>query len=79
MSYPPVLFLIIEGWRGEGRGEGGGLGERRTFLSCGQIVSCRVQPRTGTYIPIMQKWKMKKIINKFLASSLITQISYEAL
>ena len=44
---------------GEGRGEGGGLGERRTFLSCGQIVSCRVQPRTGTYIPIMQKWKMK--------------------
>ena len=49
---------IIEGWGGGGGG-GMGLGERRTFLSCGQIVSWRVQPRPGTYIPIMQKWKME--------------------
>ena len=38
MSYPPVLILIIEGW-GVGGGGGGGLGEHRTFLSYGQIVS----------------------------------------
>ena len=45
------------GWRGGGGG--GWRGKHRTFLSYGQIFSWRVQPRTGRYIPVMQKWKKK--------------------
>ena len=59
-----VLILIIESGGGGGRGEGAGWAGRRNFLSYGQIVSWRVQPRTGTYIR-NEKWKQGFAYNIF--------------
>ena len=66
-------------WRWPGGGGGGG---RRNFLSYGQIVSWRVQPRTGTCTSGMKnenKGLRTTYFINFLANSLITHISYEAL
>ena len=49
------LILTIESGGGEGR---------RNFLSYGQTVSWRVQPRTGTYIR-NEKWKQGFAYNIF--------------
>ena len=71
MSYPPVLILIIES------GGGGGGGCVRSF--CPMV---RLSPRIGTRTSGMKNenkgLRITYFIN-FLASSLITQISYEAL
>ena len=75
MSYPPVLILIIEVGGGGGGGRGGG--DVRIF--CPMV---RLSPRTGTRTSGMKNEnKGLRIIYfiNFLASSLITQISYEAL
>ena len=73
MSYPPVLILIIEG--------GGGGGACQTFLSYGQISHEEfnlVPERTSGMKNENKGLRITYFIN-FLASSLITQISYEAL